>query len=110
MVVSSEDVISVWPFWQNWQCSTVFVCPSSVARVFPDGTSNTWKEERNVSTTSANVQIHIQTKRVDNLDKGRVKYQMIKKVRVNAIHQHKSSSFILELEEQSSNHRSYQNT
>lgn len=78
MVVSSEDVISVWPFWQNWQCSTVFVCPSSVARVFPDGTSNTWKEERHVSTTSANVQIHIQTTRVDNLDKGRVKYQMKK--------------------------------
>lgn len=45
IVVSSEDVMRVWPFWLNWQCSTVLVCPSRVARSFPEGTSNTWKEE-----------------------------------------------------------------
>lgn len=41
MVVSSEDVMSVWPFWLNWQCSTVLVCPFRVARDFPEGISNT---------------------------------------------------------------------
>lgn len=50
MVVSSEDVISVWPFRVNRQCSTDLVCPSRVARSFPEGTSNTWKEERKTST------------------------------------------------------------
>lgn len=46
-VVSSEEVISVWPFWLNWQCSTVLVCPSRVARSFPEGISNTWKKKKN---------------------------------------------------------------
>lgn len=41
IVVSSEDVSRVWPFWPNWQCNTVLVCPSSEARTFPLGTSRT---------------------------------------------------------------------
>lgn len=41
MVVSSEDVSSVWPFWLNWQWNTVLVCPSREARTFPVGTSRT---------------------------------------------------------------------
>lgn len=50
MVVSSEDVTSIWPFWLNWQCSTVLVCPSREARTFPVGTSSTWREEININT------------------------------------------------------------
>lgn len=49
MVVSSEDVISVWPPWVKRQCSTVLVCPCKVARSFPEGTSSTWEEETNTS-------------------------------------------------------------
>lgn len=49
MVVSSEDVTSIWPFWLNWQCSTVLVCPSREARTFPVGTSSTWREEININ-------------------------------------------------------------
>lgn len=52
MVVSSEDVISVWPFWLNLQCSTVLVCPDRVAKSFPEGTSNTWEEQTNISNVT----------------------------------------------------------
>lgn len=49
MVVSSEDVISVWPSWLNWQQKTVLVCPSKVASTFPVGSSSTWRGETNSS-------------------------------------------------------------
>lgn len=47
MVLSSEEVRSVWPSWLNWQQKTVLVCPSKVANTFPVGSSSTWTGESN---------------------------------------------------------------
>lgn len=47
MVVSSEEVISVWPSRLNWHQKTVLVCPSKVANTFPVGSSSTWTGETN---------------------------------------------------------------
>lgn len=41
IVVSSEEVISVWPSWLNWQQKTVLVCPSNMANTCPVGSSST---------------------------------------------------------------------
>lgn len=55
MVVSSEEVISVWPSWLNWQQKTVLVCPSKVASTFPVGSSSTCRVETNTSAMLASI-------------------------------------------------------
>lgn len=64
MVVSSEEVISVWPSWLHWHQKTVLVCPSKVANTFPVGSSSTWRGGTNTgvkgnTNANANLCLHM---------------------------------------------------